>query len=105
MSKVYRLRNWSTCGGANANPYAAPEQLSLHLQGEVYGNPNFPDGDHIITSAVDSSERRLVTTRSGSKYLLDGDPDPMFAQAMEDSGYVLDLNDPIKIRQPSATDR
>lgn len=91
---MFTLRNWSTIG---VTPYSAPEQ-GLCLLGKVYGNPKFPDGYTIQTSRIIDVEGRVVRTASGSLYLLDGDPDPGFAEYLQRAGKPLDLENPIKVR-------
>ena len=40
------------------------------LRGNVEGSPYFPDGEKIITSPVRSIDNLVVTTKSGSVYVL-----------------------------------
>jgi hypothetical protein len=84
---MYRLENWSVAAGT----YDAPE-FGGSLHGEVFENPRFQDGEKILTSKIaDANEdTRVVTTKSGSQYLL-GDPNPEYIQWLEDNGH-----DPLK---------
>jgi len=65
--------------------YTAPEARSplqvFLLHGAVYNHPKFTDGTVISTSAVAAFDNntRAITTTSGSSYILDGDPDPLYA--------------------------
>lgn len=63
-----RLENWSivTIG----SPYIPPEHRAKCLQGEVYSNPDFNDGDRVITSPISSASEDFVKTVSGSIYML-----------------------------------
>jgi hypothetical protein len=89
-----RLLNWST---VIANPYQAPEVgCNIRLCGEVEDHPNFKDGDRIETSRVKSSIGRIVETRSGSVYSLEGPPDPDWMEYLQMIKYDLDVDDPIK---------
>jgi hypothetical protein len=69
----YKLENWYLIG-RDVDPFKAPEQIKQYLGGEVYGNPNFKDGEIIRTSSIQSIEDGCVVTSSGSKYEL-GEPD------------------------------
>ena len=40
--------------------------------GEVYGHPEFVDGVRIHTSPVEQRRRKLIITKSGTRYILDG---------------------------------
>lgn len=68
-----RLENWSTCG-------------YNQLQGEVFGNPKFPDGQLIITSAVKAIDGEIVISSSGSHYEL-GTVDPKYEAAFPEARY------------------
>ena len=46
-----RLKNWSVTGGFSQN-FTAPELRKYYLQGNVYGHPDFKDGDPVITSRI-----------------------------------------------------
>ena len=45
-----KLENWSITD--NDDGYKAPEMIRKYAHGLVYGNPNFPDGHPITTSAL-----------------------------------------------------
>ena len=68
-----RLKNWSATGGFNQD-FTAPELKKYYLQGNVYGHPNFKDGDPVITSMImkinDKGNYKEVITKSGSVYEL-----------------------------------
>lgn len=57
--------------------------------GEVYGNPNFNDGDYVVTSAVSKVVRedgQLVCYTRNSRYVLenvDSDYEEMFPNAAQ----------------------
>jgi hypothetical protein len=71
-----QLKKWSF-GSRNHSPYAAPEQLCLCLQGNVYGHPNprHHDGKFIVTSRLIGKRNGLAVTQSGSEYeLLEVEP-------------------------------
>jgi hypothetical protein len=65
-----KIQNWAMV--FSGNDYTAPEVQTQIIQGDVYGNPNFPDGTFIHTSIIIQMDikRRYVITRSGSKYYL-----------------------------------
>lgn len=68
-----KLKNWSVTGGFNQD-FTAPELKKYYLQGNVYGHPNFKDGNPIITSRImeinDKGNCKEVITKSGSVYEL-----------------------------------
>jgi len=53
--------------------YVVPQSGGFLVGGEVYGHDSFEDGDPIKTSLVASRRRRLITTRTGTRYILDGE--------------------------------
>lgn len=76
----YRLENWCVVVG-EVNPYQPPEMCTQHLAGEVYGHPNFTDGEKITTSRIvlveRDGDRVVAVTGGGSRYLL-GAVDPAY---------------------------
>lgn len=55
--------------------------------GEVYGNPNFNDGDYVVTSAVSKvvrEDEQLVCYTRNSRYVLDG-VEPVYKQMFPDA--------------------
>ena len=64
-----RLENWSVTY-SDVDPYQAPETIRPKLQGYVFGNPLFNDGDFVITSSIIEVDGNDATTRSGSVYTL-----------------------------------
>jgi hypothetical protein len=77
---MIELNNWSTTT-RDEDPYTPPECKSTCLQGNVFGHPNFPDGDHVITSRIVSTNKRIITTYSGHQYRL-GNIDPKFRRLL-----------------------
>lgn len=78
---MYRLKNWSI--RRSGSEWTAPELRSPILQGNVYGNPNFPDGAYITSSAIKKIDKTpgsaIVHTRSGSEYIIHAtDVDPAY---------------------------
>lgn len=65
-----RMENWSIVS-IDPNLCAAPETLSLSLQGKVFGHPRFNNG-HVITtsSIVGKNLKNEILTVSGSAYEL-----------------------------------
>ena len=68
-----RLNNWSVSGGCDQN-FTAPELRKYYLQGNVYGHPDFKNGDPVITSRIikinDKGSHKEAITKSGSVYEL-----------------------------------
>lgn len=48
------LKNWAVV--RTGSPYDAPEVRSIHLFGEVHGNPKFEEGALIATSRITGVE-------------------------------------------------
>ena len=74
------VKNWSIFTNDN-HGFRAPELCSKHLQGFVYGNPKFNDGDLIKTSRIvrieDKGDHKDIATVSGSIYsVYPADVDP-----------------------------
>jgi hypothetical protein len=78
---MIKLHNWKVVS-EKGSPYRAPETLGIQLKGDVYGHKAFNDGDHIRTSAIVSVEGRVISTRSGSLYLL-GRIDPLYRKFLK----------------------
>lgn len=67
---MLKLKNWSVfCKG---DKFTAPEMMTYHLQGNVYGHPRFLNGTFVttsrITSVVDKGDYKEIITGSGSVY-------------------------------------
>lgn len=65
------FKNWSI-ETKTSTEYQAPELGESLLYGNVYGHPNFNDGDFIHSSNVvmveDMGDHKDIITRSGSRY-------------------------------------
>lgn len=65
------VKNWSIFANDN-HGFHAPETCSKHLQGNVFGNPKFHEGDPINTSRIihieDMGDHKDIITKSGSRY-------------------------------------
>lgn len=66
-----RLENWHF-GITELDPYTPPECAGSVLGGEVYGHPNFNDGDKVTTSRLVEFDPKgkVAITASGSVYEL-----------------------------------
>lgn len=95
---MFKLENWSTVSVDNeTNRYTPPEAKSVYLNGEIYGNPRFTDGNRITTTRIVKIDGNLVETYSGSKYEL-GEPDPKFVEYCKNNNlYVPTKEVPIKV--------
>jgi hypothetical protein len=69
--KRYRLKHWSLVRRFSRSKGDVRECLT----GEIYDNPSYPDGTRIVTSVLVSHDDREAVTLSGTRYLLDGDPE------------------------------
>ena len=102
MSKTQptKLTKWSTTFHPG-QAYTAPECRTISLIGIVdhhealHARGEFVEGKPICTSPIKSVEGRLVTTQSGSKYLL-GAIDPDFREWLRSERPDWDHRNPIK---------
>lgn len=74
-----RLEKWAI--KYYPNPYAAPENQPIRLEGVVYGHPRKEDGKEVVTSPIEKIDHdlRQVTTRTGTVYQL-GKPEEGYRQ-------------------------
>lgn len=91
---MYTLNNWAVVG--NQTPYQAPEMVTKHLSGQVYGHPRFADGEVVTTSAIVKVDGKQVQTASGSAYIL-GEPSAEWVGWLAEQGVTLDPTNPIKV--------
>ena len=77
---MVQLNNWAVVH--SQDPFLAPEQRGLHLTGDVEGHPKFPNGKRVCTSEVKDFKGRVITTESGTEYLL-GDPSPEYREWLQ----------------------
>jgi hypothetical protein len=77
---MVKIENWFITG--SNDPYTPPECQTIHIKGFAFGHPDFPDGESIRTSFIESVEGRKVTTRSGRVYQL-GKIDPGYRKHLK----------------------
>tara|TARA_R100001244_G_scaffold117145_1_gene87157 strand:+ start:939 stop:1235 length:297 start_codon:yes stop_codon:yes gene_type:complete len=82
--KTAKIENWAVVSG-ETNPYQAPESISRHIRGEVYGHPNFPDGDTVTTSTLVLLEGGIAKTQN-TQYSL-GHPEEKYTAWCIVNGY------------------
>lgn len=92
----YTLKNWSVI--QTSSFYTAPEYVKNKLCGEVYGNPDFEDGQVIITSAIDSVDKLEIATKTGNVYILDGPPFKDYINWLRENDLDYDPVNPIKFK-------
>jgi len=93
----YILKEWSVVE-APSSPYMAPEQRRRGVAGKVYGNPNFEDGSPVITSSVVEVNGRSFKTKTGSEYVLEGEPAKEYVEYLAAIGHEpLDPENPLKV--------
>ncbi len=93
--KHVELHEWATYR-ANPDPFCAPELQGLTLVGTVKGHPRKPDGHRVRTSSVQTAEGRVVTTQSGTVYLLK-EPHPDYRTWLAEHRPDWDPENPIKM--------
>ena len=79
-----KIENWSVVTG-NYNPYTAPEAIPRCIRGEVYGHPDFPDGDIVTTSTLVLLENGVAKTQN-TQYSL-GYPEAEYTAWCVKNGY------------------
>ena len=94
---IYRLECWRIVVPEECK-YTAPELVPLLVEGAVYGNPRFEDGDPITTSSVVEVSGRIITTYSGSRYRL-GEVDPRYKEWLDKNYLGWDPENPIRERR------
>jgi len=85
---MIRIENWSLIYN-QGNSYQAPEMFEKRLHGEVYNHPSQPDGNKVYTSSIIKIEGRIITTFSGSVYIL-GKPEESYVTWCRENNH----NDP-----------
>ncbi len=95
-----KIKNW---GVSIPDPYCAPEcrGLPTAVGKLVEEHRGYPANATINTSAIVKIEGRKIHTKSGSVYVLDGDPHPEWVKAMKREGYGVDLNNPLCCYAPT----
>jgi len=78
-----KLENWRVVG--IDDPYKAPEAISRSLQGEVYGHPDFTDGETVTSSTIIFLKDGIAETKN-TKYEL-GYPEGDYAAWCIKNGY------------------
>ena len=94
-----RLENWSVVDRPEdrANVFLAPECRQVAIHGEVYGHPNYPDGDLIITSPIVSVDSNKIECTSRT-YVL-GKPSAEFVEWCRQHGHYVPTDEvPLKVR-------
>jgi hypothetical protein len=82
------LRSWATV--LSGDEFTAPELRRLCLVGDL------PDGIRVCTSRVmEKVATRTYRTRSGSLYVLVGEPEPGYRAFLRELKRPLDREDPI----------
>lgn len=86
-----RLEQWAITG----NPYRDPEAGGQRLSGEVYGDPRACDGKRCLTSPIAAVDGRVITTMSGTRYVL-GEPAPEYLWWLNMNNIAFDPENPIR---------
>jgi hypothetical protein len=100
MEHLPILENWLLCFADNIDArYLAPEQISRHIEGNVYHYSKHQDGSFIRTSKiVEICKDGTIVTESGSVYRL-GKPDNKYVEWCQKTGcHIPTPEEPIKIK-------
>lgn len=65
---MVNIENWCLIG-KKEHHYAAPETITVHLAGTVYGHPLYKDGTEVVTSTIMHTDGKEVNTLN-RKYVL-----------------------------------
>jgi len=97
-NNVARIVDWRVV--SSGTPYTAPEARTAHLQGDVYNHPSdkISDGDCVTTSEMVDSSGVVVTTKSGTEYIL-GTINDEYLKYIKDSGLKYDMLNPVKVKK------
>ena len=79
-----KLENWAVVQG-KSNPYMAPEAIPRCLRGEVYGHPNFADGEMVTSSSLTFLQNGIGKTQN-TRYNL-GTPECDYVAWCITNGY------------------
>jgi hypothetical protein len=90
------IKNWSV-NQVNNNKYSAPEITNLCVTGNIFNHPKFDNYTLISTSAVKDTEGKIITTKSGNKYYIDGPPSIEYNDFCIANNINIDLENPIKL--------
>ncbi len=88
-SKLEKLEGWSVVG---IHPYAPPESNSKCLSGV-----RSSDGKKVRTSPIDKVDGRVVTTKTGSKYLLGVVAPEYYKWCWDNKVHIPTESEPIKV--------
>ena len=96
---IYKVKNWGLQKREipqSSIRYTAPELFNCYnLVADVISHPKFNEGEQIITSVIDTIEDRIITTTSGSKYQLVGEPLLAFKESYIKKYGSYDNNKPL----------
>lgn len=101
---IVRIDNWRV--GSNQTGYTAPEAVCYMLVGEIQDHPNYygrgpttwDTPKKVQTSYITGAKGRIVTTRSGTKYIL-GRINPAYRKWLRKSKPKWDWRNPFGTNQ------
>lgn len=96
---IYKVKNWGLQKRKikeSSIRYVAPELFECYqLVGDIVLHPHFQEGKQIVTSIITSKCKRIITTISGSKYELVGEPILAFKDSYIKAFGTFDKEDPL----------
>jgi hypothetical protein len=97
MSAPIRITGWYLRQPKGTSFYQAPETTGLCVAGAVFGHPKKPDGMRVTTSPIVRVEGRNFWTRTGSAYVIEGDPEPKYLAFLKSIGRGYDAERPLAV--------
>jgi len=78
-NRTVKIINWALIPGQiDHHQNLAPEQITFHLSGEVYGHPDHKDGKRIRTSRIIHTNKAAGTVHTTNRVYTLGNPLPEY---------------------------
>ena len=89
--EIVRIENWYLVSNADGDKSAV--SVAYRLRGDVYGHPQYKDGERITTSEISALDGNIVQCKSRVYYL--GQASKKYVDSLEEDGIVYDMANPI----------
>jgi len=99
---IVHIDDWSVIESIE-NPYKAPEQAYICLNGKVYDHPRHQSGKRVISTKVVKSQGRTVETEN-THYVL-GDINGGYKKWLDSVGVEFDELNPVKLGKSSSKEK
>ena len=97
INSLPTFKKWNILNSFDQNPkYLPPEMLNnFIINGPIFNHLKYKDNTIISTSLITKVEGRIITTQSGTRYYLDGEP-CTFLKDLLIKENIYDENNPLK---------